>query len=249
MGVLKTKKQCNFFPPFYGRKTKTLATDVDAKRKNYEDDYTWDLISASRIDGVRGKRAGRLLQYDPKTEEVIVLARNLTFANGVSVDADETYLFFAETWIQRLSRYHLTGPLQGTVETVVESKALPGVVDGTDCDRSRLPNNNNGKCYAAMPTKPVLIYKLLQILPDPIDLIVRALLLLLVPDALAPKPPNYSAVLEVDVSTGSFHLIQDPNGIDWQLLSGVTHSTGLDGKKRLYLGFLEGSHIGILDLD
>ena len=91
-------------------------------------DRDWDIMYASKVDYIRGKRTGRLLQYDPETNEVTVLARNLFFANGVAVDKDETYVVQSETYAMRLSKYYLTGPKQGTLETVIDANQLTGYV-------------------------------------------------------------------------------------------------------------------------
>lgn len=90
------------------------------------EEHDYDVVYASKVDCVRGKRTGRLLQYDPATDEVTILARNLFFANGVAVDKDETYLVQSQTFAMELSKYHLTGSKQGTLETAVGAKQLTG---------------------------------------------------------------------------------------------------------------------------
>jgi sugar lactone lactonase YvrE len=40
--------------------------------------------------------SGRLLKYDPKTKETIVLLRDLQFPNGVSMSKDGSFFVFCE---------------------------------------------------------------------------------------------------------------------------------------------------------
>ena len=86
----------------------------------------WDVMYTSKIDYLRAKRTGRLLQYDPTTEEVTVLARSLCFANGISVDKEEHFIIFTETYGLRVGKYHLTGAKKGTIEYIVDGAPSPG---------------------------------------------------------------------------------------------------------------------------
>jgi sugar lactone lactonase YvrE len=79
---------------------------------------------ASTVEGARGP-SGRLLQYDPSTDEVAVLARGLWFANGVAVDKEENYLVFVETFKLRIAKYFLAGDKQGTIEYIVNGDPSP----------------------------------------------------------------------------------------------------------------------------
>jgi sugar lactone lactonase YvrE len=85
----------------------------------------YDVMHASKIDSFIGP-SGRLLKYDPLTDEVTVLARDIWFANGIAVDADEEYLVFAETFRLGLAKYYLGGIKQGTVEYIVKGSPSPG---------------------------------------------------------------------------------------------------------------------------
>jgi sugar lactone lactonase YvrE len=63
--------------------------------------------------------------YDPVTDEVSVLVRNLWFANGVGVDKDETYVVVAETFRLSLLKYHLAGEKAGTTEYIAKGAPSP----------------------------------------------------------------------------------------------------------------------------
>ena len=87
-------------------------------------DKTWDVMDASRLELLRGP-SGRLLQYDPSTDEVTVLARDLYFANGVAVAEDESYLVFVETFYSRVTKLYLQGEKQGMTEYLIDGHPSP----------------------------------------------------------------------------------------------------------------------------
>lgn len=211
-----------------------IASDVVPDRVGTR---TWDTMYAYKLDLLRGKRSGRLLEYDPKTDEVKVLARDLWFANGVGVDKDESFVFLAETSALRLHKFHLSGPNAGSLDVVVDSKDMTGYPDGTDCNWK-----GNRKCYAVMPSSVVPLTKIVNKLPHPIDRMFRNLFMT-VPKALMPKPKPYGGVIEVDPISGEFRYIQDPYGSDIGSLTGVTV-----WENKLYLGSLYNKYVGVYDL-
>lgn len=60
--------------------------------------------------------------YDPVTDDVTVLARNLSFANGIGIDQEERYLVVAETFRLSLIKYYL---VDGTMEYIVKGDPSP----------------------------------------------------------------------------------------------------------------------------
>jgi sugar lactone lactonase YvrE len=86
---------------------------------------TYDLMHASKIDSLIGP-SGRLLKYDPVTDEVTVLAKDIWFANGIAVDSEEEYLVASEAVRLGLFKYYLTGSKQGTTEYIVKGSPSPG---------------------------------------------------------------------------------------------------------------------------
>ena len=79
------------------------------------------------LDSIEGRPTGRLLVYDPKTDETKTLLENYRYANGVCMAHDGKSLFFAESWACRVHRYWLEGPKAGTAECVI--KDMPGYPD------------------------------------------------------------------------------------------------------------------------
>lgn len=46
--------------------------------------------------------SGRVLRYNPTTEETIVLVKNVQFPNGISLSRDGSFLVFSEGAVGRL---------------------------------------------------------------------------------------------------------------------------------------------------
>ncbi|KAM6579361.1 hypothetical protein CsatA_003135 [Cannabis sativa] len=64
---------------------------------------------------------GRLLSYDPLTNQTLVLLTNL-YANGVGLSPDQSYLHFCETPLKRCMKYYIKGEKKGSVETLMEER-------------------------------------------------------------------------------------------------------------------------------
>jgi sugar lactone lactonase YvrE len=77
------------------------------------------------VDLLKAEPSGRLLEYDPSTDAVTVLAKNLWFANGVGVDQEEEYLVFAETFRLSLIKYYLKGDKKGQLDYIVKGSPSP----------------------------------------------------------------------------------------------------------------------------
>jgi sugar lactone lactonase YvrE len=102
---------------------------------------------------------------------VTVLLRDLAFANGVVLAADESHLVFAQTGAYSLTRYWLTGPRAGTTETMVES--LPGFPDNMSVGSDGLiwvamASPRNGLLDALLP-RPGLIRTIVWNLPEAVQ--------------------------------------------------------------------------------
>lgn len=217
--------------PKTGKVYFTDATDIAPQRKYPLD--AWDTLFASKLDLVRGKAAGRLLQYDPNTDSTTILATDLKFPNGLGIDKDETYLVFAETFGVNLWKYNLSS---GTMEILIASQDLPGYLDGVDCSWT------TGLCYTVMPSAIVPLHHFLNFVPIQVSQILRTFLLLL-PKWLAPPVKKFGGVVEVNPSTKEFRLLLDPTGKDISMITGVTVF-----KNKLYLGSLSNKFIGVYNL-
>ena len=217
------------------------ASDVKSDR---DSNGMWDIEYSSKIEGIRGKRTGRLLRYKPETGEVDVLATNAAFANGVAIDKDETYVLYTSTFEACVMKYHLKGEKEGTAERLPLNNAFPGFLDGADC------SFESGLCYVAVPTPMSELVRTIFSLPPWLGKRIRTLLLM-IPRSWAPKAKPFGAVAEIfpgddekGMSAGVVRIFQDPDGRDMSMVTGVTVHDG-----KVYLGSLHNNHVGVLILD
>ena len=194
----------------------------------------------AKIDHVRGKKTGRLLQYDPKMDTTSILATGFAFANGVAVDKDESFIMIAETFQFQTLKYHLQGDKRNSLE--IMANRFTGYPDGADCSWK------TGLCYTPLPTSILPLMKLIAKLPNPFNMAFRNLLMLL-PRTMAPKVVPYGGIVEMDPGKNAtspphqIRLLQDPHGKDIGMLTGVTL-----WDEKLYLGSLHNEFIGVYDL-
>jgi sugar lactone lactonase YvrE len=62
-----------------------------------------------------GAPSGRLIVYNPETNENKVLQENIHFANGILLSPEEDYVVFAECFRFQLLKYFIRGSKAGTV--------------------------------------------------------------------------------------------------------------------------------------
>ncbi|XP_065854936.1 protein STRICTOSIDINE SYNTHASE-LIKE 6-like [Euphorbia lathyris] len=77
------------------------------------------------LDIFEGKPNGRLLSYDPKTSETLLLASGLYFPNGVALSPNQDFLVFCETPERRCRQYYIEGERKGSVENFIELPTMP----------------------------------------------------------------------------------------------------------------------------
>lgn len=120
---------------------RTLATDYDGKRMLFVDDlaiasdgkiYFSDASARyeyghDMMELFERRPSGRLMVYDPKTQELELLLDNLYFANGVALSVAEDFVLVNETYEHRIMRYWLKGPKAGTADVFADN--LPGYID------------------------------------------------------------------------------------------------------------------------
>ncbi|XP_062102741.1 protein STRICTOSIDINE SYNTHASE-LIKE 5-like [Humulus lupulus] len=97
---------------------------TDSSNKYSLHEAVWDILEANPN--------GRLLSYDPHTNQTKVLLSHIYFANGVLVSPDQTCLIFCESLLRRCRKYHLKGERKGSVESFIDY--LPGMPDNIHYD-------------------------------------------------------------------------------------------------------------------
>jgi sugar lactone lactonase YvrE len=88
---------------------------------------------AAVLDIIEQLCTGRILEYDPATKTTRVVAKGLSFANGVALSRDEQTLFVAETGKYRVWKIAVTADnmdvTAGTPQATVLLDNLPGYPD------------------------------------------------------------------------------------------------------------------------
>ncbi|XP_051221931.1 protein STRICTOSIDINE SYNTHASE-LIKE 10-like [Lolium perenne] len=79
-----------------------------------------------------GDSTGRLMRYDPRTGNVIVLQSGITYPNGLTLSADRTHLIISSTGPCKLLRYWIKGSKTDTMELFAD---LPGYPDNVRPDK------------------------------------------------------------------------------------------------------------------
>jgi sugar lactone lactonase YvrE len=167
---------------------------------------------------------GRFLAYDPKTKTTRVLLKDLSFANGVAVSPDQSFVLVAETGKYRLHRVWIGGPKTGQSDIFIEN--LPGFPDG-------LSSNRRDKFWVALVTPRD--QTLDKLLPHPF---LRKVVIRL-PKFLQPAPKRYSFVLGLDVNGQVVENLQDSSPQCYaQIANAVEHD------RSLYFGSIGESTVG-----
>ena len=192
----------------------------DASAKFQQPDYLLDLLEA--------RPHGRLLRYDPATGNTEVLLKDLYFANGVALSANEDFVLVNETYRYRITRYWLKGDKAGQHDIFIDN--LIGLPDNLQGDRA-------GTFWVALPTPRLASTDLLHRHPW-----AKALLAKL-PRALWPKPLDYGLVLAINENGEIIRSLHDTSGTHLRMITSVKPVGDF-----LYFGSLNNDRIGKLQI-
>ncbi|MFN2529937.1 MAG: SMP-30/gluconolactonase/LRE family protein [Pyrinomonadaceae bacterium] len=221
---------------------KTLTTEADGLRFGCTNDvdiaadgtiYFTDASSKYPLtqftaDLLEHQPNGRLLAYDPKTQQTHTLLANMYFANGVAISPDQSFLLVVETGLYRVRRLWLSGEKEGQSESFIDN--LPGFPDG-------ISSNGKGKFWLALVTPRDAVFD--RVLPHPF---LRKIIFRL-PKALQPAPKRYSFVLGLDSTGNVTDNLQDGSTTCY---AEIANAVERDGK--LYFGSIGESTIGRFSL-
>ncbi|MBB1609138.1 MULTISPECIES: SMP-30/gluconolactonase/LRE family protein [unclassified Pseudomonas] len=192
----------------------------DASSRFHQPDYILDYLET--------RPHGRLLRYDPATGKTETLLKDLYFANGVTLSANEDFVLVNETYRYRIARYWLKGPKAGQQDIFIDN--LPGLPDNLQGDRK-------GTFWVALPTPRKADADFILAQPW----LKRQLTKL--PRALLPKPVPYGLVIAVDENGQIVRSLHDTSG---QHLRMITSAKPVGDY--LYFGSLENDRIGRLKI-
>jgi len=189
-------------------------------------------FEASVLDILEQASTGRILEFDPATKTTRVVARGISFANGVALSQDEQTLFVNETGKYRVWKIAVSANnldvAQPSVQASVFLDNLPGYPDN-------LMRGLDGKIWLglAKPRNPT-IDKLAQ------KPWMRSLTLRL-PRALWPIPKAYGHVMAFTEDGKVVADLQDPSG-SYPETTAVTETND-----RLYVQSLHAHGLGWLE--
>lgn len=173
-------------------------------------------------------RTGRILSYDPNTQETVEIATRISFANGVAVEPSGSSLLYVETGEYRVMRLFLKGSRAGEAEAVLENlpgfpdniNLAPPLADGTPSYFIGLVNPRND-LLDKLSKKPFL-RKMIWRLQAGLKL----------------KSPNYGHLIRIDGQGRVIKSWQDPLSA-YPLVTGAIAVEG-----ELYVSCLEASTLG-----
>ena len=170
---------------------------------------------------------GRLLKLLPGGQPEVVLD-GLSFANGVALASDQSFVVVAETGHRRLRRYYRTGPLAGNAD--VFAADLPAHPDN-------IAGGSDGLLWVTYASPADATLARLQKSPKAIRTVVRRL-----PERLKPTPQRTVRVAAYDDLGQVVHDVET-DATHWHMATGVREHDG-----RVWLGSLVEPALAWFDL-
>ena len=193
-------------------------------------------FEASILDILEQSATGRVLAYDPSTKQTRVVARGLSFANGIALSQDQQSLFVCETGKYRVWKLSVLAqdlavtdapPNRERPQAQVLLDNLPGYPDN-------LLRGQSGRIWLGFAKPRNAVIDKLSGQPFLRKLILR------LPRALWPIPRPYGHVLAFTESGEVIADLQDPSG-KYPETTSVTETTD-----RLYIQSLHAKTLGWL---
>ena len=172
---------------------------------------------------------GRLLAYDPKTQQTRTVLNGIYFANGVAISPDQSFVLVAETGMYRVLRVWLNGPKQRQSDVFIDN--LPGFPDGISA-------NGKDKFWLALVTPRDEVFDT-KLLPHPF---LRKVVFRL-PKFLQPAPKRYSFVLGLNANGRVVDNLQNGAPDCYAEIANVVEREGA-----LYFGSIGESAVGKFSL-
>jgi sugar lactone lactonase YvrE len=196
-------------------------------------------FEASVLDIIEQSSTGRIIEYDPATQATRIVAKGLSFANGVALSANERHIFVAETGKYRIWRIEVnavdldvrqTSGLSGATHIVLPN--LPGYPD--NLMRGLPTADGKPKLWVGLTKPRSAVVDGMAEKP-----MLRSMTLRL-PRFMWPIPPRYGHVIAFTEDGTIVQDLQDPTGAYPETTS------VLETKERLYIQSLHATSIGWL---
>jgi sugar lactone lactonase YvrE len=156
-----------------------------------------DTLTASVLDLMEHSGNGRLLLYDPATQETTVVKTGFNFANGVAMCPNDACVFVADTGTYSIWRVWLNGNVGGQVDKVITN--LPGFPDNIN----RSPD---GTYWMGLASPRIDAIDKLSGLPFVRKIVMR------LPDRFKPAPLHHGMVINFGFDGHILNQFQDPSG-------------------------------------
>lgn len=189
-------------------------------------------FEASVLDIVEQFATGRVLEYDPQSQTARIVAKGLSFANGIALSQNEQTIFVNETgryrvWKIAVSANDLDVSRGTSAQAQILFDNLPGYPDN-------LTRGMDGRIWLGFAKPRNAIIDLLSDRPFLRKMILRF------PRALWPMPKAYGHVIAFKEDGEITHDLQDPAGA-------YPETTGIiETSDRLYVQSLHASKLGWL---
>ena len=179
-------------------------------------------LSASVLDLVEHSSSGRVLKYDPVTEQVTLFADGMSFPNGVAVGSDGS-VFVVETGTYCVWKFSPDGSRRKQILT-----KLPGFPDNIN-------TAPDGTLWLGLVSPRNDLMDKLDGSPE----IRRAVMRL--PEKMKPAPTRYGFILRMREDGSVVETLQDPQG-SYALTTGAVSTS--DGS--VYVASLTERRLGVL---
>ncbi|WP_152396615.1 SMP-30/gluconolactonase/LRE family protein [Paenibacillus guangzhouensis] len=205
-----------------------LANELDIAQDGsiyFSDTSTYGRVMFKEM--AENKPHGRLLKYDPKTNQTTVLLDNLYFANGVALSADEDFVLVAESYHYQLTRYWLKGPKKGTSDIFADN--IAGFPDN-------ITRDEQGQFWVGIFTTRLAFVDQMHSNPWLAGNMAK------IPQALlngASAPVKHGLVAEYSPQGELMDSWHDPNGSLYGITTAVSHH------EYLYIGTAPGGSQGV----
>ena len=186
---------------------------------------TTGTMAASILDIMEHAGNGRVLRYDPSTEETTVVMSGLTFSNGVAISDDQQFLLVNETGEYRVWRHWLAGARAGESEVILDN--LPAFPDNVN-------SGMQGRFWIGLVSPRDELLDDLGPYPFLRKVVMR------LPESLRPAAVPTSHVIAIDADGTVLMSLQD-SAANFPVLTGV-----LETQSSLYLTSLYGNQFGYL---